>query len=139
MTAAGTIIPATDTITPRAPAISRPSSHASATGRIPGLSWQSAHASLNSPSEIQCIRSTRMRRITNRVLCPPPTDWAPMSNHARASARARRRMSHAGGSASIHCRAYVATSSQPGSAMTQWLWPTNSWNSVLAGEERYRR
>jgi len=54
---------------------------------MPGLSWDSAHASVNSRSVIQPIRSTKTRRIMNSVLVPPPTDCVPMSNHARANAR----------------------------------------------------
>jgi len=36
---------------------------------------------------VQPIRSTTIRRIMNSVLDPPPTDWVPMSNQARESAR----------------------------------------------------
>src|SRR2546430_435340 len=83
--AAGTIIPATAATTPRHPAARRPMSPASATRWIPGESCESAHASPNSRALIHRSRSTARRRISSKVLVPPPTDCVPTATHERAN------------------------------------------------------
>jgi hypothetical protein len=87
MIAAGTIIPATATITPRQPAMRCPSRPASATRWMPGLSWHRAHASVNSRSLMRRVRSTRKRRRRKSVLVPPPTDCVPTATKILASSR----------------------------------------------------
>src|SRR5688572_17881802 len=54
---------------------------------MPGLSWHSAHASLNSRSLISRCRSTRRRRRRKSVLTPPPTDCVPAAMKIFASSR----------------------------------------------------
>jgi len=54
---------------------------------MPGLSWQSAQASVNSRSLMRASRSTRKRRRRKSVLVPPPTDCVPTAMKIFASSR----------------------------------------------------
>src|SRR5437660_420075 len=63
----------------------RPMSPASATRWIPGESCDKAHASPNSRALIHRSRSTARRRISSRVLVPPPTDCVPTLTHERVN------------------------------------------------------
>src|SRR2546428_14176570 len=83
--AAGIIIPATAATTPRQPPARRPMSPASATRWIPGESCESAQASPNSRALIHRSRSTARRRISSKVLVPPPTDCVPTATHERVN------------------------------------------------------
>src|SRR6267378_6674808 len=85
ISAAGIIIPATAATTPRQPAMRRPISPASATRWIPGESCDKAQASPNSRALIHRSRSTARRRISSRVLVPPPTACVPTATHERVN------------------------------------------------------
>src|SRR5438477_9365752 len=58
---------------------------ASATRWIPGESCDSAQASPNSRALIHRSRSTARRRISSKVLVPPPTDCVPTATHERVN------------------------------------------------------
>src|SRR5947199_4668407 len=72
-------------MTPRQPAARRPMRPASATRWIPGESCDSAQASPNSRALIHRSRSTARRRISSKVLVPPPTDCVPTATHERVN------------------------------------------------------
>src|SRR5438094_6115031 len=78
-------MPATAATAPRQPAARRPMRPASATRWIPGESCDSAQASPNSRALIHRSRSTARRRISSKVLVPPPTDCVPTATHERVN------------------------------------------------------